>query len=1175
MAKEGIEIELTAEMMKTKEAFSQMTSQLTQTTKALEKLESVVSKFGSNASKSIKQASDETKRLGSNASSSIKKLEGFNTISDAFRNAYNMARKTTQGLVAMFKTAIDYSEQLNLFNVVFQNKMGDMETEFSEVGLRAEKFQQQIHEAFGTNLLETRKYQALFQSMGENMGIVTDKAEIMSTNLTKLSYDIASLYNAEEDDVAQAIRAGVYAGQTKPLRRFGIDVTQVSMQPVLDDLGIDKSISELSQAEKQIIRYMSVLKQASVTHGDFANTIESPANQLKILKQQCAEASIALGNLFLGAFAKMLPYANAILMVIKEIAKAIASFFGIKVEDFNSGIAVGVEEFEDLEDSVGGVGDSADKASKAVKELKRQTLGFDQINNLTTPTPSSGSSGGGSGAGGSAIGGIDQRLLDALKGYENGMDKVRMKANEIRDRIMEWLGFTKKINPLTGEISWEYGGIKKTLGNMLKTFNEMSLGGKLVTLLGIGVAIGAIVKKVKLLTTLLGNSGMGKILAGLLTPTKTLLTYLITSIPNIRLANGAISTGINSWRASLGIIDGATGKFLGLTGVLKGLGTSLIGLSIGGLGFGIFNDALKKSTLQGETFGTTLGKIGGGLTTVIGGVQAGASMFGVYGGVVGGVLASMILLGDIIAVQTDNFLKLKESIKQNKKATDDLVESIESEYKAYEKGSKVQLDSLQTSDALVDKLDEYTYANGQVREGYEEQVKFIMNELKEGYGIEGELIDGRIKDYDNYIKKIQNAIETKRAEIYLKEYEGKLTSAIKNEAKLYDQMTTNLKTLNDAHAKRLGYEKEVAKLEGKREKAVQQMQKLADEGQRGSRAYLELENKVRGYDTAIQTATTNQRQALEVEEKAKAVYKTTADEYAKAKNTINTYSELSKAIVTANETGQWDEVKRIYAEGGKKTTQDFINSVVKQSQAIHKDSDLSKEMLTNWQVLASLSKKKYNDALKQLPEDTRTIIDNAVKEINGSKTTAWGESAQLGEGVGKNFKNSAERSGKTTLKVNADTSQADRDFINLKQRINGQTVSVRARFTGSLNINGTSYSVYDDGKASYLRKNALGGIFSNGVWKDIKQYANGGIPSHGTVFTAGERGPEVVGHIGSRTEVLNQSQLASVMYEAVTKAISNSNLGNGIEFYAHTDEGVIIDRINRRTRQTGQCPIEV
>ena len=282
-----VQLEITASAFtEVKQALEGLTAQIGKTTTQLSKLENASTKLGKNASKGMREASNEMNNFGKSANSAFKKMENFNSTADLFRNVVSGVKEATQMFVKLLDPAIDYSEQLNLFNVVFKNNMDEMGTHFSEVGLRAEKFQQQLNEAFGTNMLETRKYQAIFQSMGENMGIVSDKAEIMSTNLTKLSYDIASLYNAEEQDVAQAIRAGVYAGQTKPLRRFGIDVTQVSMQPVIDELGLDKSISELSQAEKQLIRYMSVLKQASVTHGDFANTIESPANQLKILKQE-------------------------------------------------------------------------------------------------------------------------------------------------------------------------------------------------------------------------------------------------------------------------------------------------------------------------------------------------------------------------------------------------------------------------------------------------------------------------------------------------------------------------------------------------------------------------------------------------------------------------------------------------------------------------------------------------------------------------------------------------------------------------------------------------------------------------------------------------------------------------------------------------------------------------
>lgn len=66
---------------------------------------------------------------------------------------------------------------------------------------------------------------------------------------------------------------------------------------------------------------------------------------------------------------------------------------------------------------------------------------------------------------------------------------------------------------------------------------------------------------------------------------------------------------------------------------------------------------------------------------------------------------------------------------------------------------------------------------------------------------------------------------------------------------------------------------------------------------------------------------------------------------------------------------------------------------------------------------------------------------------------------------------------------------------------------------------------------------ASGGAYYGGSWHSIPQYASGGRP-HGTMFWAGEAGPEVVGHVGGRTEVLNQSQLAATMYASVSAALS-------------------------------------
>lgn len=400
--------------------------------------------------KTIKGVSTANTQISGIDTSAKKAATSVNSLHKSFSKLAAIAAVKKLGVFAFqfLDSASDRAEELNLFNVIFKNIRKNGETTFSELGKEAMKFQYTLNEAFGTNMTETLRYHGLFQAMATNQGISDNYAAIMSENMVKLTYDLASLYNKSETSTAEALRAGVFAGQTKPLRAYGLDVTERSMKNILPSLGIDdRTISQMSQGEKQIIRYIATLNQAQAAMGDFAETIESPANQLKVLKQQLAEVKVALGNLFMGLYSNILPYVNAILMVIKEVAKAIADMFGIDVGDYNSGIA-STEEIYD------GISQSAGNAAKSAKELKRQLLKFDEVNNLTTPS----NTGSGSGSGG-INGGIDKRLLDALKGYDNLMDKVKMKATEIRDRIMEWLGFTKEVNLLTGETSFKFDHI--------------------------------------------------------------------------------------------------------------------------------------------------------------------------------------------------------------------------------------------------------------------------------------------------------------------------------------------------------------------------------------------------------------------------------------------------------------------------------------------------------------------------------------------------------------------------------------------------------------------------------------------------------------------------------------------------------------------------------------------
>lgn len=497
--------------------------------------------------KAIEKSMTDVKNKTDKTNNSVSKLG--NTLKNVF--TYAGAKRLTQQMLGWMNEAVNFTEQLNLFNVVFDNVEKNGVTAFSNIGKEATKFQYKLNEAFGTNKTQTFYMQGIFQSMGENVGIGDTYSAIMSETMTKLTYDLASLYNKSETTVAEAIRAGVYAGQTKPLRAYGIDVTQMSMQPVLNELGIDKQVKEMSQAEKEILRYLATLKQAQVAMGDLANTIESPSNQLKVFRQQLVETKVAISSLFMGTFASILPYANAFLMVIKEISKAIAMMFGIKLKDYNTGIA-------SQEGMYDGIADSVDNATDKVKELKRQTLGFDEIHNINENKDT-----GSSGTSGAVGGGIDQRLLDAIKGYDNGMDKVRMKATEIRDKIMEWLGFTRHTNIETGETYFTYDGIEKTLSNIVGWWKGLNTQGKIWTSFGIALGFVNLYKALKKIAGLTGITTLFKGISKFVTSTSGGVSALNGLVGNL-------STGFTSLATSLGISTGALGMIIGAIVALVG-----------------------------------------------------------------------------------------------------------------------------------------------------------------------------------------------------------------------------------------------------------------------------------------------------------------------------------------------------------------------------------------------------------------------------------------------------------------------------------------------------------------------------------------------------------------------------------------------------------------------------
>lgn len=477
-----------------------------------------------------------------------------------FSGIYLMAKQTLRTLKDMTDASVDYAETVNLFNV----SMGKGLEGLNKYYEKAINFQERLEEKLGVNIEESMRYQALFNSMTKSMGLSANYAYTLSENMTKLGYDLASLYNIDTESAMTKLRAGL-AGQTEPLRELGLDITEQSLRPVAESLGITESIRNMSQAEKTVLRYITVLRQAQIAQGDFARTMESPANQLRVFNAQVTAFKRNMGNLWQGLLGGILPYINAIMMVINELLKMVAKLFGFEVssQPVNVSASIGAD---DLASDLG-------IAGKKAKELKAQLMGFDEINNISLEDNTSS----GSGSSSSGVGGIDQRLLDALTGYDNMMDSISNKATELRDKMLEWLGFERD-----DDGTWK---LKEGLTNFEKILDVAKT---------IGIAIGAW-KISSTVTNLLKNLGVLK------------------GKQNFQLAFGLtlLLTGLFAqYKGTKHWLDGEADLFT----ILE----SLLGTASGAFGIA----SILKATKLGKTM--TLGnklKVGFGLMLGIQGVQ--------------------------------------------------------------------------------------------------------------------------------------------------------------------------------------------------------------------------------------------------------------------------------------------------------------------------------------------------------------------------------------------------------------------------------------------------------------------------------------------------------------------------------------------------------------------------
>ena len=524
----------------------------------------------------------------------------------------------------------DFYEATDLFHNAMGNLSGEADTLISKMqGL------------LGVDPTKAMTYMATIQSLGTSFGLTSDKAYILSKNLTQLAYDEGSYWNKDVAETFTAMSSAI-SGEIEPIRRLGVDLSQARLQQELLALGFNKQVSSLSQADKAVLRYIAIMKQTANVQGNLAQTIQSPANQIKILKAQLDMLAKSVGSLLYPAMKSILPPLIAAVQLIREFVQWVAKLMGVKVV---------FTDFTKSAGSVGGIGDAmddtTDSTKKAAKALKDYTMGFDELNIID---PTQGSSGSGSGASaGNILGDVDLSGYDMFKQYNEEFAK---QIDAIKQKI-------KAMLPLIATVATAFAAWKLTnlITDIVDAISKMNALKSIV--LGLGVFTVGIVLEITGIKDAIENGVNGKnfaeiVLGALIGTTgaailgKGIAQFIVTGFGNTAVGAAIKAAGGSTAGAIIGAAVGGivTGIPMFVTGVYDAVKNGLNTLN------GILIPL--GSTMAGAGIGAIIGSLGGPITAGIGAI---------IGLIVGGLTDAGIAIYQNWDKITESLDKASESLK--------------------------------------------------------------------------------------------------------------------------------------------------------------------------------------------------------------------------------------------------------------------------------------------------------------------------------------------------------------------------------------------------------------------------------------------------------------------------------------------------------------------------------
>lgn len=687
-----------------------------------------------------------------NASSDNKGLKNTRKEMGMLRSEITLLISTGRHLLGAFDKLTDYSEKYNTSLRLLKTTLGETEKQ-------ATKFISTLSEMSGIDEATITKQTAKFVQLAQGLNMTNEQAEKFAENVDILTTKLALLYQTDYSTMGSYLQKALQGKPTSLTSTTGISVKTDAQEATLLAYGIDRQVSSLNDAEVALLKYATILRQVTTDTGVYQEAVNSLAWQKQMLSAQVKRLATAIGNFLNPVMTELYTIANAIVMVLIEIISMLASLVG-GAKSVSTGVSEASSGYDELGKSIGGASAQAKKSLRA----------FDKLNNITTP--SSGGGGGGSGLG------IDKSMLGLLGDIDDNFLKIRTRASEIKDQIMEWLGFQKYIDLLTGETKYKFMGFDTVIKNIWKWWKNLNIVAKAFVGLGIYIVLTKIIS---------AAVSVGKTLLGL----GTAFAKLNGIIAGIVMAGSGLALFISAIQDIKE--NGAT-----VNNVLQLLGGTLL-------------------TLAGAiiTVGVAIGTMTGGLALII-------SLVGLVGlGIVG-----------LIAAFQNQDTQVSESAKSIIEYNNE-IDKLKDEVKSAMQVINGKIDRVKD---LVDSLEGLVDANGKVV-GSEDEVGAKLKVINDLLGTEYEITDGQITlngelvdSYDELKKGVEQYCVQLRAKSELELLERTYLKTLEAKKDAQDRLKIKIQELKEA-AKNYNIQEENGYRQWSRDNAskIVEMRELQDQ----------------------------------------------------------------------------------------------------------------------------------------------------------------------------------------------------------------------------------------------------------------------------------------------------------------------------------------------------------